>query len=96
MVNNKTRKRTGRVEARLIKPTKMKYKEVLREGIEPVKYWDDWKDKKRDGMRSILPKDQKYHDKVHCFKSKEEIIKHNEKIDKLNLIRRRRSFRMVF
>ena len=92
MVRSKKLKRTGRVEARIVKPTKMKYKEIQQEAIEPLKYWDDWKDKKRDGFRNILPKDQLYHNKLGCMKDKEEVKLHNKKITQLNLIRKRKKW----
>lgn len=89
MTLNKTRKRTGRTEARLVKP-RMKYKEVQVQAIEPLKFWDDWKDKKRDGLRSKLPKDQLYHHCKGCLMSKEEVKKHNARIKKLIKIRKGR------
>lgn len=88
VITNKKRKQTGRVEARLIFP-KMKWKEVRELGIEPRKYWDDWMDKRRDGFRSQLAKDQLYHRWRGCCKTKEEIIIHNKRI--LKLIKRRRA-----
>ena len=88
MVSNKERKRTGRTQARLVKPAKMKYKEAVQEAIEPTKFWDDWKDKKRDGFRNQLPKDQLYHHRLGCLKDQEEVKEHNKRIFK-QLIRRK-------
>lgn len=48
--SHKDLKRSGHVVGRIIHPN-MKWKEIYQEGLEPQEYWDDWKDKKRDGLR---------------------------------------------
>ena len=45
----KDRRHSGRSEARYVNP-KIKYKEAHAQAIDPLEYWDDWKDY-RDSFR---------------------------------------------
>ena len=90
--SHKDRKRKGHREARLILP-QMKWKEVRELGIDPQKYWDDWRDHRDGGRHNTLP-DQLYHKWKGCCKTKEEIITHNKRI--LKLIQRRKAKRKIY
>ena len=87
--SEKDKKRKGHVEAKLINH-EMKWKEVHEEGIEPEKYWDDWRDE-RDGFRHNTMPDHVFHKWRGCFcKSPEEIYIQNHKLIKQIKIREAR------
>jgi len=86
--SKKDRKRKGHAEARYVNP-KMKYKDAHAQAIDPLKFWDDWQDR-RDGMRHNTNPDQLYHEWRGCCNNKEYVYDQNHKIIKQIRIRKAR------
>jgi len=84
--SKKDRKAKGRVEARIVNP-KMKWSEVKELGIESVKFWDDWVER-RDGFRWNTNPDQLFHEWIAHGVRKDKIYEQNNKLKKQIRIRK--------
>jgi hypothetical protein len=74
----RSRKRSGRVIARIIKPA-MKWEDVYsgwEYNLEPKSFWDDWRDKKRDGFRDKKGLAWKIRDKKKVLKRLSKLVSH--------------------